>query len=106
VDGVPGREDPYWPVVTQGWDVSARNHPYEPWPPVRWQWPWGHIVVGNTRRSSASWSAPAGAFLALQKKGPKAMVINAWNEWTEGSALLPTRDQGDGVLRALAAALK
>ncbi len=98
---------PYWPVVTQGWDVSARNHPYEPWPPVRWQWPWGHIVVDNTPEKFGQLVRAARRFLSLQKgKGPKAIVLNAWNEWTEGSVLLPTKDQGDGVLRALAAALR
>jgi hypothetical protein len=34
------------------------------------------------------------------------MVINAWNEWTEGSVLLPTVDQGDAVLKALKSALR
>jgi hypothetical protein len=97
---------PYWPVVTQGWDVSARVHPYEPWPPVKWNWPWGHIVVNNTPEKFGKLVRACRQFLSLQSCRPKAMVINAWNEWTEGSVLLPTKDRGDAVLKALKAALK
>jgi hypothetical protein len=97
---------PYWPVVTQGWDVSARNHPHEPWPPVKWNWPWGHIVVNNTPERFGKLVKECRKFMSLQAHKPKVMVINAWNEWTEGSVLLPTRDQGDRVLKALKAALK
>ena len=96
---------PYWPVVTQGWDVSARNHPYEPWPPVRWQWPWGHIVTGNTPERFGQLVHAARRFLATQSKKPKAIMLNAWNEWTEGSVLLPTKDEGWAMLKALKAAL-
>jgi hypothetical protein len=97
---------PYWPVVTQGWDVSARVHPYEPWPPEKWIWPWGHIVVNNTPEKFGQLIKHCRQFMSLQKQSPKVMVINAWNEWTEGSALLPTKDQGDAVLKALKAALR
>ena len=97
--------EPYWPVVTQGWDVSARLHPYEPWPPVRWGWPWGHIVTENTPERFGKLVRACRRFLSLQQHTPRVMVINAWNEWTEGSVLLPTRDQGDRVLSALKAAL-
>ncbi len=97
--------EPYWPVVTQGWDVSARVHPYEPWPPVRWGWPWGHIVADNTPERFGDLVRACRQFLSLQERVPRVMVINAWNEWTEGSVLLPTKDQGDRVLRALKAAL-
>jgi len=96
---------PYWPVVTQGWDVSARVHPYEPWPPKRWNWPWGHVVTGNTPERFGSLVRACRRFLSLQGQKDKVMLLNAWNEWTEGSVLLPTRDQGDAMLRELAAAL-
>ena len=29
------------------------------------------------------------------------ITINAWNEWTEGSALLPDTDHGLGYLEAI-----
>ena len=95
----------YWPVVTHGWDVSPRVHPYEPWPPVRWNWPWGHIVTGNTPQRFGELVRAARQFMAKQTHRPKAMVINAWNEWTEGSMLVPTKDEGYGVLESLKAAL-
>jgi hypothetical protein len=97
---------PYWPVVTQGWDVSARNHPYEPWPPSRWGWPWGHIVIDNTPARFGQLVSACRQFLALQTQRPKVMVLNAWNEWTEGSVLLPVRAGGDAVLASLRAALE
>jgi hypothetical protein len=96
---------PYWPVVTQGWDVSARNHPYEPWPPVKWNWPWGHIIIDNTPDRFGKLVRACRQFLSLQKQQPRVMVLNAWNEWTEGSVLLPAKDGGGAVLAALKAAL-
>jgi hypothetical protein len=92
-------------VVTQGWDVTPRNHPYEPWPPQRWQWPWGHIVQGNTPERFGQLCYAARQFLTTQPAGKRVLVLNAWNEWTEGSMLLPTQDEGTAVLEALAAAL-
>jgi hypothetical protein len=32
-------------------------------------------------------------------------IVNSWNEWTEGSALLPQEKYGDGYLRELKKAL-
>jgi len=32
---------------------------------------------------------------------PPVILINAWNEWTEGSALLPEKDQGTRYLETL-----
>jgi len=96
---------PYWPVVTQGWDVSARVHPHEVWPPVKWNWPWGHIVTGNTPERFGKLVKECRKFMASQNQKHKCMVINAWNEWTEGSVLLPTKDQGDRVLKELKKAL-
>ena len=88
------------------WEIAARNDPDEPWPPAKWQWPWGHVVTGNSPERFGELVASARAFLATQPRTPRAMVLNAWNEWTEGSVLLPTVDQGDAVLKALASALR
>lgn len=96
----------YWPVVTHGWDVSARNDPAEPWPPVRWGWPWGHIVTGNTPQRFGELVYAARRFLGARPTAkPGVMVLNAWNEWTEGSVLAPTADEGDAVLQSLHRAL-
>ena len=38
---------------------------------------------------------------ALAKEGP-AVIINAWNEWTEGMALLPDTQYGTGYLDTIA----
>lgn len=97
---------PFWTTVTQGWDVSSRNHVHEPWPPQRWEWPWGSIVQGNTPQRFGELCAAARRVLSGASEQNKVMLINAWNEWPEGSVLAPTVDQGDAVLDALAAALK
>jgi hypothetical protein len=96
---------PYWPVVTHGWDVSPRNHPHEPWPPVRWGWPRGQIIQDNTPEKFGQLCQAARRYLTSVTGSPKVMVLNAWNEWTEGSVLAPTRDQGYAVLDALKNAL-
>ena len=97
---------PHWPVVTQGWDVSARNHPQEPWPPVRGEWPWGHVIQDNTPERFAQMVYACRRFLSSQSsQTTRVMVVNAFNEWTEGSALLPTKDQGHQVIAAFKAAL-
>lgn len=95
----------YWPVVTQGWDVTTRIHPFEPWPPVRWNWPWGHVVTENTPERFGQLVDACRRFMSLQRPHPKVMVINAWNEWTEGSVLLPTKDWENKVLENLKSAL-
>jgi hypothetical protein len=92
---------PYWPVVTQGWDVTARTHPYEAWPPIRWGWPTGQLVTGNTPERFGELVYKARQFMATQETPHRVMVLNAWNEWTEGSVLLPTKDEGWKVLKAL-----
>lgn len=97
----------YCPVVTHGWDVSARNDPKEPWPPVRWDWPWGHLVQNNTPQRFGLLTYAARQYLAASASTKdKFIILNAWNEWTEGSVLLPTVDEGDGVLKAMKAALE
>ncbi|MBV5328854.1 MAG: glycoside hydrolase family 99-like domain-containing protein [Chlorobium sp.] len=96
---------PHWPVITQGWDVSSRNHPNEPWPPQRWNWPYGHIAVGNTPERFGQLCHGARRFLSTQPENQRVLVVNSWNEWTEGSVLLPTADQGIAPLQALKAAL-
>ena len=63
-------------------------------------------VTGNTPARFGQLVHAARRFLSTQSSGPKVVVLNAWNEWTEGAVLLPTRDEGWAVLKALKAALR
>lgn len=95
---------PYYPVVPVGWDVTPRCRLDEPFP---WR------SVGN--------GAPAypycGTFTnvtpetverclreakELAEKTSGVVYINGWNEYTEGTYLLPTLREGDAMLRAVA----
>jgi hypothetical protein len=102
-----GTSLPHAPVVTMGWDVTPRCETTVKWPfppsPLSGNrdYPYGHIVVGNT----------PGRFKELCELGrdqcrqtrpePYAVFINAWNEWTEGSFLLPEKRYGNGYLKAI-----
>ncbi|MDX1682500.1 MAG: glycoside hydrolase family 99-like domain-containing protein, partial [Phycisphaeraceae bacterium] len=91
---------------SHGWDLTSRNDPEEPWPLERWGWPWEHVVTGNTPERFGDLVYAAREFLGTcRRDSDNVLVLNAWNEWTEGSVLAPTVDEGDAVLRALQASL-
>jgi hypothetical protein len=96
---------PYAPVVTAGWDVTARWDPATPWPPDLNQYPYTPIVINNTPEKFGDLVRRAVRHAKASKLNPHAIVINAWNEWTEGSAILPSTKYGDGYLNALKDAL-
>ncbi|MDR2642966.1 MAG: glycoside hydrolase family 99-like domain-containing protein, partial [Planctomycetaceae bacterium] len=83
---------PFFPCVSVGWDDSPRFPKKE----MR------DIVHRNV--------TPQGFAMLLQKakeyadshpEQPKILVINAWNEWIEGSYLLPDMLNGFGYLEAV-----
>ncbi|WP_309616798.1 glycoside hydrolase family 99-like domain-containing protein [Salinibacterium sp.] len=86
------------PNVTVGWDASPRTAqdvefiegPY-PWIPV-WD-PTPAEFERGLRRAAAF-------FEDYPREGP-ILSINAWNEWTEGSSLLPDTVNGTGYLEAI-----
>lgn len=93
---------PYFPNVSVGWDPSPRT--------VDWDmnadagYPFTTLLAGNTPERFGRAVADALAFLA-QQPAPRAITINAWNEWTEGSYLEPDTVTGLGYLDAIAAAV-
>jgi hypothetical protein len=95
------------PVVTMGWDVTPRCAPQVPWPfpPApgsgRHEYPYISVVLGNTPERFAELCALAAAHAAEPKHGSFAIFINAWNEWTEGSYLLPEERTGTAYLEAV-----
>ena len=45
--------------------------------------------------------AKAKEYMDAHTDQPRFMMINAWNEWVEGSYLLPDRKNGFGYLQAV-----
>ena len=83
---------PVFPCVSIGWDDTPRF-------PAKGI----HDVVHyhNTPRSFAALLAKAKAYADSHPEQPKLITINAWNEWVEGSYLLPDMLNGFGYLEAV-----
>ena len=93
----------HFPVATLGWDVTPRCLKEVSWPfSPEAAYPYTHVVVGNTPRRFGQLCRDA---LQHLKQRPSAtenvVMVNAWNEWTEGCYLLPEKRYGDGYLRVL-----
>jgi hypothetical protein len=89
---------PFYPNVTVGWDSSPRTDqsvPYArslyPWTPV-WDQDPAQFRTGLER---------AVDFLARHRPQHPIITVNAWNEWTEGSYLLPDTRHGLAFLEAI-----
>lgn len=83
---------PNFPSVTLGLDVAPRWSRKVKFPMDYVNLGYCPICVGNTPKK-------VGEVLkkALEKDAP-AVIINAWNEWSEGMALLPDEQYGTGFL--------
>lgn len=92
---------PYCPVVTAGWDVTPRWDPKAPWPPAQNEYPYTPMAVNNTPAKFGALCRKARAFAEASPKHPPAVVVNSWNEWTEGGAILPGTRFGSGYLDEL-----
>ena len=58
-------------------------------------------LVGSTPERFGRLCKAAADFVAADAKQPRAVFVNAWNEWTEGSYLLPEEKHGTAYLKAL-----
>ena len=89
---------PFYPNVTVGWDSSPRASsadPFEPGP-----YPWLPVFDGTPAQFKAGLER-ARTFCERHHASESMILINAWNEWTEGSALLPDRENGTRFLEAV-----
>ncbi len=90
---------PYGPNVTMGWDPSPRTLPTD-----RYEdrgYPFTGILDGNTPAAFAQALRHAQAHLRNTPKALNLLTLNAWNEWTEGSYLLPDTKNGTGYVEAI-----
>lgn len=91
---------PYYPVLTHGWDSSPRAEQFEGASEMK-GYPWYPVVENNTPENFELAARKARDFALAQPYEHKIVYINAWNEWTEGSYLLPDDRYGNGYLEAL-----
>ncbi len=92
---------PFHPVATVGFDntprwrrgvtlpVDFRNEHYEP------------IATGNTPERFGECVQIGLDSIRRSGGGERMLLVNAWNEWTEGCYLLPDQRHGLGYLEAL-----
>ncbi|MBL7969497.1 MAG: glycoside hydrolase family 99-like domain-containing protein [Prolixibacteraceae bacterium] len=83
---------PVFPCVSIGWDDTPR-FPAKGIKDV--------VHFNNTPQSFASLLSKAKRYADAHPDQPKIITINAWNEWVEGSYLLPDMLNGFGYLEAV-----
>ena len=83
---------PVFPTVSIGWDDTPRFPAKGASDVTRFH---------NTPTSFGSYLEVAKDYADAHPQQPKMVVINAWNEWIEGSYLLPDRLNGFGYLEAV-----
>jgi hypothetical protein len=89
----------YTPNVSMGWDASPRCMQTDKF--EQRDYPWTTVFTGNTPQSFQKQLSEAKKFLDSYRPKHKIVVLNSWNEWTEGSYLLPEKKYGDAYLKAI-----
>jgi len=94
------------PVVTRGWDSSPRCRTDVPWPFPRttgggFEYPYMQIVTGVTPERFERLLREAAQVVRDDPHQPPAVLINSWNEWTEGQSLLPEEKDGTSYIEAV-----
>jgi hypothetical protein len=90
---------PYYPNVSMGWDSSPRTQQDVEY--IRGSYPYLAVMAKNSPSEFAKALVSAKEFLAPRPESQRILIINAWNEWTEGSYLEPDTINGMSYLEAL-----
>ncbi len=91
----------YIPTVTRGWDCSGRCHPDEPFPWKSGGYPYSGIVKNNTPELFRQLLEDAKRYVETAPSKPGCVILNAWNEYTEGCWLVPDENIGTASLDAI-----
>ena len=89
----------YTPNVSMGWDASPRCMQSDKFELKNY--PWTPVIVGGTPEVFKNALEEAKQFLDEYNPRNKILVLNSWNQWTEGSYLLPEKKYGDAYLKAI-----
>ena len=88
-------------MLEWGWDVTPRLIQSDKFDKYK-GYPWTPIFNGdNTPEAFESALIKAKAFIDSRSYKNKIVILNAWNEWTEGSYLLPEERTGTKYLEAI-----
>jgi hypothetical protein len=92
-------ELPMLPVACAGWDSLPRTPQDQEL--RRAPYPWGPVLTGNTPAEFGKALRMARTWLDERPRLPRVVLVEAWNEWTEGSYLEPDAEHGFGFLEEL-----
>lgn len=84
----------FYPVVSTGWDTNPRYPDNEKMPIVLNKNPADYEIALRKTKEWVDKNTPKGE--------QKFILVNAWNEWTEGGYLEPDKTYGYGYLNATA----
>lgn len=89
---------PFHPNVTVGWDSSPRTDQQVPF--ERGRYPFTPVWDQDPEQFRQA-LVRARRFLTDHPSAHPVITVNAWNEWTEGSSLLPDETHGRRYLEAI-----